>query len=95
MNWEVMSPFERDALVADKIMSGRPATYSTDLNAAYTVADTMAAAGCNVSILVGPKGRCCSIWAADKPVQVIKVETDSIPNAICWAAVEYRNKYKE
>lgn len=93
IDWQSLTPAERDALVSDKIMSGKLAAYSTDMDAAYTVADAMAAAGCNVSILVGPKGRCCSIWDADKPVQVVKVETDSIPEAVCWAAVAYRIKY--
>ncbi|MDU4960305.1 MAG: hypothetical protein E6X17_06545 [Sporomusaceae bacterium] len=49
-HWQSLTLSERDTLVADKIMAGKPA--------AYAVAETMADTGCNVTILVGPKGRC-------------------------------------
>jgi hypothetical protein len=94
MNWETMSPTERNALIAGKIMSGKPATYTTDLTAAFSVVDAMAERGCNVSVFRGPVGRSCSMWTADRPVQTVKESADTVPEAICWAAVSYIDKYQ-
>lgn len=94
-NWATLSPSERDSIIANEIM-GFPGAYTTDLTAAYSVADEMIRLGCFVSVFQGPDtAKNCSIWDADKSSHLSKQAGSTIPEAICLAAIQFFRKHKK
>lgn len=90
MQWAILTPSERDAIVGKKIM-GCPGAYTTDLNAAYLVVEEMVRIGCFVSVFQGPgaAAKTCSVWDAEQPAHIAKQVAETVPEAICLAAVHF------
>lgn len=71
-NWANLSQLEKDSIV-ESLIIGYSGSYTTDLNAAYSVAAEMVRLGCFVSVFQGPgTSPTCSIWGADKPSHISK-----------------------
>lgn len=92
--WKAMSPTERDAWIEQNIMH-RPGKYTTDRLAALELYEAMVERGCVISLYREPGGnpQHCAIWDAEKPARIIKVDAESIPEAICEAAANYISTY--
>lgn len=87
--WPTLSPAEKDALIEQEIMH-RPGPYSSDLQAAYAVANELISRGCYVSVWQGPeKPVTCAVWDADKPAKISKQSAATVPETICLAALGF------
>lgn len=94
-DWAALTPTERDKLIETEIM-GTPSAYTTSLDAAYLVVDEMVRLGCYVSLFQGSgTPRTCSIWDADKPSHISKQVAETVPEAICLAAIDFFRSHKK
>lgn len=93
--WTALNSARRDAWVATKI-THKEAPYTTDRDAADTVIEAMLARRCIVTVCQYPdKQPLCNIWSADRPVQLVRGNGDTVPEAVCLAALLYVATYGE
>lgn len=89
-------PEERNALVADRVfgkaeLRGRP--FGTDLLTAMLVVERVSDEGFRFRSRVGPDGRARVSFLAEDGSGVEDVEGETLPAAICNAALELRRRH--
>jgi hypothetical protein len=88
MRWEQMTAEEREQLVAEQIMEGREAPYTTDLNVAWQIVEHLANKGEKTTgIHLFPHSQGCDAMIGPLYLAPGTVYARSAPEAICLAAL--------
>ena len=96
MRWAEMIPEERNALVAEQIMDGVEARYTTDLNAAWQIVERLAQKGIKTTgVHLFPHPHGCDAMIGPLYLASGTICARAAPETICLAALRVGGVFLE